>query len=62
MIRTKIALPLMLAAVAGLAACDASEFCNSAQRCQAKTGYDWASGWGSLKLPGFAKAAAAATR
>lgn len=28
--------------------------------CQAKPGYDWASGWGSLKLPGFAKAAAAA--
>jgi hypothetical protein len=28
--------------------------------CQAKTGYDWASGWGSLKLPGFARLAAAA--
>jgi subtilase family serine protease len=27
--------------------------------CQAQPGYDWASGWGSLKLPGFAKAAAA---
>ncbi|HEX5712021.1 MAG TPA: S53 family peptidase [Solirubrobacterales bacterium] len=30
--------------------------------CQAKTGYDWASGWGSLKLPGFARLAAAADR
>ena len=30
--------------------------------CQAKPGYDWASGWGSLKLPGFAKAAIAAAR
>ncbi|HZO05282.1 MAG TPA: S53 family peptidase, partial [Solirubrobacterales bacterium] len=28
--------------------------------CQAKPGYDWASGWGSLKLPSFAKAAVAA--
>ena len=28
--------------------------------CQAKSGYDWASGWGSLKVPGFAKLAAAA--
>lgn len=28
--------------------------------CRAKPGYDWASGWGSLKLPGFAKAAVAA--
>jgi subtilase family serine protease len=28
--------------------------------CQARSGYDWASGWGSLKLPGFAKLAAAA--
>lgn len=26
--------------------------------CQAKPGYDWASGWGSLKLPAFARAAA----
>lgn len=30
--------------------------------CQAKPGYDWASGWGSLKIPGFAKAAAGAAR
>lgn len=30
--------------------------------CQAKPGYDWASGWGSLKIPGFAKAAADAAR
>jgi len=30
--------------------------------CQAKPGYDWASGWGSIKLSGFAKAAAAAVR
>lgn len=28
--------------------------------CQAKAGYDWASGWGSLKIAGFAKLAAAA--
>jgi kumamolisin len=28
--------------------------------CKAKPGYDWASGWGSLKIPGFAKAAARA--
>ncbi|HUB99171.1 MAG TPA: S53 family peptidase [Solirubrobacterales bacterium] len=28
--------------------------------CSAKPGYDWASGWGSLKIPGFAKLAAAA--
>lgn len=26
--------------------------------CRAKRGYDWASGWGSLKLPGFSRAAA----
>jgi subtilase family serine protease len=26
--------------------------------CPARTGYDWASGWGSLKVPGFAKLAA----
>jgi subtilase family serine protease len=26
--------------------------------CQAKRGYDWASGWGSLKVPSFAAAAA----
>jgi kumamolisin len=26
--------------------------------CQAKAGYDWASGWGSLKLPAFSRAAA----
>jgi kumamolisin len=32
------------------------------QCCQAKTGYDRASGWGSLKIPGFASAAAAAVR
>ena len=25
--------------------------------CRAKRGYDWASGWGSLKMPGFAAAA-----
>jgi subtilase family serine protease len=30
--------------------------------CQAKPGYDWASGWGSLKLPAFAKIAAALAR
>jgi kumamolisin len=30
--------------------------------CQAKPGYDWASGWGSLKLPRFAQAAAASAR
>ena len=29
--------------------------------CSAKPGYDWASGWGSLKVPGFAKLALAAT-
>ena len=28
--------------------------------CSAKHGFDWASGWGSLKIPGFAKLAAAA--
>jgi subtilase family serine protease len=28
--------------------------------CPARKGYDWASGWGSLKLPGFAKLASAA--
>lgn len=28
--------------------------------CSARPGYDWASGWGSLKIPGFAKLAAAA--
>ncbi len=28
--------------------------------CKAKSGYDWASGWGSLKVSGFAKLAAAA--
>jgi subtilase family serine protease len=28
--------------------------------CQAKPGYDWASGWGSLKLPGLARLAAGA--
>jgi kumamolisin len=28
--------------------------------CPARKGYDWASGWGSLKLPGFAKLAIAA--
>ncbi len=28
--------------------------------CHARVGYDWASGWGSLKIPGFAKLAAAA--
>jgi kumamolisin len=28
--------------------------------CHAGPGYDWASGWGSLKLPGFAELAAAA--
>lgn len=28
--------------------------------CQARAGYDWASGWGSLKLMAFSKAAAAA--
>jgi kumamolisin len=27
--------------------------------CSAKPGYDWASGWGSLKIPGFARLAAA---
>lgn len=30
--------------------------------CQAKPGYDWASGWGSLKLPAFARTAAASLR
>ena len=30
--------------------------------CEAKTGYDWASGWGSLKLPGLAQLAAGAAR
>ena len=28
--------------------------------CHARVGYDWASGWGSLKVAGFAKLAAAA--
>jgi kumamolisin len=28
--------------------------------CQARKGYDWASGWGSLKIPGLAKLAAGA--
>ena len=28
--------------------------------CQARPGYDWASGWGSLKIPGFEKLATAA--
>jgi len=30
--------------------------------CQARSGYDWASGWGSLKVLGFAKLAAGAAR
>ena len=30
--------------------------------CAAKPGYDWASGWGSLKVPGLAKLAAGAYR
>jgi kumamolisin len=30
--------------------------------CAAKPGYDWASGWGSLKVPAFAAAAARAAR
>lgn len=30
--------------------------------CSAKQGYDWASGWGSLKIPGLAAAAVAAAR
>ncbi|MGD9736616.1 MAG: protease pro-enzyme activation domain-containing protein [Solirubrobacterales bacterium] len=30
--------------------------------CQAKPGYDWASGWGSLKMPALAKLAAGAYR
>jgi kumamolisin len=30
--------------------------------CRARSGYDWASGWGSLKVLGFAKLAAAAAR
>jgi hypothetical protein len=28
--------------------------------CPARKGYDWASGWGSLKLPGFTSLASAA--
>ena len=30
--------------------------------CSARAGYDWASGWGSLKLAAFAELAAGAAR